>query len=115
MNTPLSPAAVCGALLAALDASSGRSRRRKRDQTPDAIGLAVKRQLLEQAVHDDPGPAAFEAWLLRYAQEQPRAWAMALAVRDEWRLAAASSDFASWLQGGAPSADTESGDRRGGT
>jgi len=36
----LRPAVVCGQLLAALAASDGRRRRRKRDTTPDAIGLA---------------------------------------------------------------------------
>ena len=105
MRAALSPAAVCGALLAALDASIGRSRLRKRDQTPDAIGLAIKRELLEQAVRDAPGPEAFEGWLLGYAQQHPGAWAMALAVLDEWRLAIACEDFSSWLEGGAPSAD----------
>jgi hypothetical protein len=53
---PLRPAEVCRALLAALDASEGRRRRRKRDTTPDAIGLAIKRCLLEQAVREDPAP-----------------------------------------------------------
>ena len=37
------PAEVCAALLAALEAAEGRRRSRKRDQTPDAIGLAIKR------------------------------------------------------------------------
>jgi len=44
------PTQVCQALLAALEASGGQRKRRKRDQTPDAIGLAVKRELLERAV-----------------------------------------------------------------
>ena len=42
------PADVCRALLAALEASEGRRRKRKRDQTPDAFGLAVKRDLLQR-------------------------------------------------------------------
>ena len=37
------PAEVCSQLLRALDASEGRRRRRKRDTTPDAIGLELKR------------------------------------------------------------------------
>src|SRR5437016_12597710 len=57
------PAVVCAELLAALDASEGRRRRRKRDTTPDAIGLTIKRDLLERAVAADPEPDAFEAWL----------------------------------------------------
>lgn len=105
------PAQVCRALLAALEAAEGRRRARKRDQTPDAIGLGVKRTLLEHIVLDDPEPDAFEAWLLGYlrAREQEpdcgSAWAMAQAVLDEWRLAHAMPQFAAWLSDGAPSAD----------
>src|SRR4051812_17858389 len=62
--TALRPSHVCRALLSALDAADGRRRKRKRDQTADAIGLALKRTLLERAVADDPEPAAFEQWLL---------------------------------------------------
>src|SRR5207302_36205 len=40
--TPFRPALVCGALFTALDASEGRRRRRKRDTTPDAIGMLLK-------------------------------------------------------------------------
>ena len=58
------PGEVCRELLAALDASEGRRKRRKRDTTPDAIGLTVKRELLERAIAADPEPQAFEAWLL---------------------------------------------------
>ena len=58
------PAEVCAALLAALEAAEGRRRSRKRDQTPDAIGLAIKRELLERVVQEDPDPEAFEEWLL---------------------------------------------------
>jgi hypothetical protein len=43
-------------LLAALDASESRRGRRKRDTTPDAIGIALKRHLLEVAVLADPEP-----------------------------------------------------------
>src|SRR5678815_3408428 len=88
----LRPAEVCKALLAALDAADGRRRKRKRDQTPDTIGLSIKRALLERAVHDDPNPEAFEEWLLNYpvhyaAQESSGAVsAMARAVLEEWRL-----------------------------
>jgi hypothetical protein len=102
------PRRVCNALLAALDASEGRRRSRKRDQTPDAIGLAAKRALLERVVREDPEPQAFEDWLLHYAQREPdpgAASAMALAVLEEWRLAHATPQFAAWLEGGAPSDD----------
>jgi hypothetical protein len=111
----LRPADVCRALLAALEASEGRRRKRKRDQTPDAFGLAVKRDLLQQAVEDDPEPEAFEAWLLNYpatckARELVGpAFAMARAVFEEWRLAHASGEFRLWLEQGAPSDDAGDG------
>lgn len=105
------PADVCRALLAALDAADGRRRRRKRDQTPDAFGIAVKRALLARAVADDPAPEDFEAWLLAYplSCRTPElvgpAQAMARAVFDEWRLAHALGSFRQWLEDGAPSED----------
>jgi hypothetical protein len=111
----LRPADVCTALLAALEASEGRRRNRKRDQTPDAIGLAVKRDLLERAVEDDPTPEAFEEWLLNYPMtcKVPElagpAFAMARAVFEEWRLAHSLSEFRRWLEQGAPSDDAKGG------
>lgn len=105
------PRDVGRALLAALDAAEGRKRQRKRDQTPDAIGLAVKRTLLERLVAEDPAPDAFEAWLLAYPEScaAPElvgpARAMARAVFDEWRLAHSSLAFRRWLEDGAPSDD----------
>ena len=107
----LRPADVCRALLAALDASEGRRRRRKRDQTADAFGLGVKRDLLQDAVAADPAPAAFEGWLLEYpaTREAPElagpALAMARAVFEEWQLAHTLGSFREWLERGAPSDD----------
>lgn len=105
------PADVCRALLAALDAADGRRRRRKRDQTPDAFGIAVKRALLARAVDEDPAPEEFEGWLLEYPRtcRAPElmgpAQAMARAVFEEWRLAHALGSFRQWLEQGAPSED----------
>jgi len=114
MVTPgLRPADVCRALLSALDASDGRRRMRKRDQTADAIGLALKRTLLERAVADDPEPEGFEQWLLDYPPtctapgEAGPAQAMARAVFEEWRLAHSLGEFRIWLEQGAPSADAD--------
>jgi hypothetical protein len=109
------PAQVCQALLAALEGAEGQRKRRKRDQTPDAIGLAVKRELLECAVEADPEPEAFEEWLLNYSQNcvaaelTGPASAMARAVFDEWRLAHSLKEFNIWLNQGAPSADVDDG------
>lgn len=107
----LRPSDVCRALLAALAASEGRRRQRKRDQTPDAFGLGVKRDLLERAVAADPAPEDFERWLLEYPRTCGRpelagpALAMARAVFEEWRLAHALGEFREWLAHGAPSED----------
>jgi hypothetical protein len=111
----LRPADICRALLAALEASEGRRRKRKRDQTPDAFGLGVKRDLLQRAVEEDPAPDAFEAWLLNYPRtcSAPElagpALAMARAVFEEWQLAHSLGEFRVWLERGAPSDDA--GDR----
>ena len=107
------PATVCRQLLATIEASEGRRKRRKRDTTPDAIGLGIKRDLLEQAVADDPAPDAFEGWLLeRCLAAGPLAGAtraMALDLLAEWRLALAAGGFRAWLEAGAPSDDTQPG------
>ena len=111
MAESVRPAEVCKALLAALEASEGRRKSRKRDQTPDAIGLGIKRDLLQRAVKDDPDPEAFEAWLLNYplacvaSELSGPAAAMARAVFEEWRLAHSLGDFKNWLERGAPSED----------
>ncbi|GBD32423.1 MAG: hypothetical protein KatS3mg081_1836 [Gemmatimonadales bacterium] len=102
------PAEICRQLLAALEASEGRRRRRKRDTTPDAIGLAIKRELLEAAVKEDPDPERFEAWLWERCLKTEAAGpvrAMAQSVLAEWRLALESEGFRSWLASGAPSDD----------
>jgi hypothetical protein len=62
------PALVCRALLAALEASEGRRRRRKRDTTPDAIGMSLKRWLLAEASE----AADFRAWLTAGAPSDDR-------------------------------------------
>jgi hypothetical protein len=105
------PALVCRALLAALDGSDGRRRRRKRDTTPDAIGMSLKRRLLDDAITHDPDPEVFEAWLLErclIGAEDVSLGAMRAMAREvlaEYRFAAASADFRGWLAAGAPSED----------
>jgi len=103
------PSSVCRALLEALEAAEGRRRSRKRDQTPDALGLGMKRDLLESAVAQDPDESVFEDWLLAYARSRGdapgAALAMARAVLEDWRLAQALPDFSMWLEEGAPSED----------
>jgi hypothetical protein len=78
-----------------------------RDTTPDVLGMAIKRDLLERAVADDPAPAAFEGWLLERCAAAPASVspgavrAMALEIFREWRLAAHSPEFSAWLARGA--------------
>lgn len=105
------PADICRALLDALAASEGRRKRRQRNTTPDAIGLALKRELLERAVAEDPAADLFEAWLTGYciahsSEIAPGALrATALQVLEEWRLAQQLPQFREWLARGAPSED----------
>jgi hypothetical protein len=105
------PADLCRALLAALEASEGRRRRRKRDTTPDALGLGIKRALLERAVAENPESEEFERWLLERCLEGAATVsvgavrAMALEILHEWRLVAADPAFRSWLASGARSDD----------
>jgi hypothetical protein len=109
----LRPAQVCQALLAALEASEGRKRKRKRDQTPDTIGLSIKRCLLARVVQEDPSPEAFEEWLLNYPvkchtpESSGAVSAMARTVLEEWRLAHSLGGFRAWLEQGAPSDDAK--------
>ncbi len=110
-NASVRPAQVCRQLLAALGASDGRRKRRKRNTTPDAIGMAIKRDLLERAALEDPEPAEFESWLLAQclAAGSPSGpvLAMALEVQAEWQIALGVADFRAWLEAGAPSADSD--------
>lgn len=109
--TALRPADVCQALLAALEAAEGRRRKRKRDQTPDSIGLSIKRALLARVVEENPSAESFEEWLLHYPEKcDTPEWsgavsAMARSVLEEWRLAHSMGDFRIWLEHGAPSDD----------
>jgi hypothetical protein len=111
------PAEICQALLAALEAAEGRRRSRKRDQTPDGIGLTIKRDLLQRVIDADPHPEAFEEWLLQCHQSYPAelagaVTAMARAIFDEWQLAHSLDDFKKWLECGAPSADADDEKRK---
>jgi len=102
------PGEFCRHLLNALDASEGRSRRRKRDQTPDTIGLGMKRGLLERAAEEDPEPEEFEGWLVMQVLAEPASGglrAMCGEILDDYRFAAAEPTFQQWLADGAPSAD----------
>ena len=107
------PATICAQLLQAMDASEGRRKRRKRNTTPDALGMEVKRGLLEAAIADDPEPEQFEDWLFARVQAAGElagaTRAMALQTRDEWQFAVASGGFRAWLAAGAPSDDTRPG------
>ncbi len=109
-SEPFRPAEFCRLFLAALAAAEGRKRRRKRDQTPDTIGLELKRELLERAIAADPEPADFEAWLLAQTLSAPAAGpvrAMCGEILHEYRVACVDPDYGRWLAAGAYSADAE--------
>ncbi|HEV8634395.1 MAG TPA: type III secretion fhipep protein [Chloroflexota bacterium] len=96
--------------LSALDASEGRRRRRKRDTTPDAIGMGIKRDLLERLAAEDPPPERFEAWLLQQVTAAPASGpvrALCAEMLSEYRFAGADPTFRRWLAEGAPSADAD--------
>lgn len=100
----------------ALDASGGRRRRRKRNTSPDSIGMAIKRRLLEVTVQEDPEPDEFEGWLLGrpFSSGRPDdrvdselfvaiglVRAISLEVLAEWRLVEHPGAFRNWLPKGA--------------
>jgi hypothetical protein len=110
--TTLRPADFCRLALQALEAAEGQTRRRKRDQRADQIGLAVKRDLLERAVRDAPDAEQFETWLLSQvlASSTPGPMrAMGLQILDEYRFSALDPALGDWLQAGAPSDDAGPG------
>lgn len=113
----LRPAHVCAQLIQATEASEGRRKRRKRNTTPDSIGMDVKRGLMEAAIAADPDPEAFEEWLFQQVllagPLSGATRAMAMQIHDEWQFALATSGFRDWLAEGAPSADTHSGSDHG--
>ncbi|HUE77857.1 MAG TPA: hypothetical protein VMM83_07950, partial [Longimicrobiales bacterium] len=100
------PAELCHDLLEALEATEGRRRRRKRDTTPDFIGIGIKRELLEAAIRDDPEPETFEGWLVERCLAAGTGSgpyrAMALVILEEWKLAGVADSFRGWLRSGAP-------------
>lgn len=105
----LRPGVFCQELLTALEASEGRRRRRKRNTSADAIGLTIKRELLEAAIADDPEPDEFEGWLLEHTLRAGAGSggvrAMALGIWDEWQLVTRGDGYRAWLANGAPSDD----------
>jgi hypothetical protein len=107
-QTSVRPAEFARQLLQAMEASEGRRKRRKRDTTPDAIGMSIQRDLLERAIADDPEPDAFEEWLLNEVLTNPASGpirAMAVQIFDQYRLIRHDANFREWLEAGAPSAD----------
>ena len=107
----LRPGPFCRMLLVALEAAEGQTRRRKRDQAPDRLGLAIKRDQLERAVAADPAPAEFESWLVSQIAGAPAAGsvrAMCEQIFLEYRMARLQPELADWLVRGAPSDDADS-------
>jgi hypothetical protein len=112
----LRPAAFCQEVLVSLEGSEGRRKRRKRDTSADAIGLGMKRDLLERAIGDDPAPDDFEGWLLEQCLAagpgSGGVRAMALSIWDEWVMVRHSDAYRDWLARGAPSDDRAAAPRQ---
>ena len=109
-TTEVRPGQFCQFLLRTLEASEAQTRRRKRDQTPDHIGLAMRRVLLEHVVAIDPDEDQFEQALLErvLASETPGPLrAMAILIMNEYRFTASQPGLVAWLQAGAPNADAD--------
>jgi len=108
MTARLTPGEFARHALKALDASDGRTMRRKRDQLPDVIGLGIKRGILTRAANEDPPAENFEGWLMEQALGAAASGgilAMCGEILDEYRLATMDPTFSGWLAAGAPSAD----------
>src|SRR5437588_10388713 len=108
--TALRPGDFCRQLLNAMAASEGRRRRRKRDTTPDALGMELKRDLMARAAEADPDANQFEAWLLEQVLAAPAGGpvrAMCAEILDEYRVARLDPGFGRWLASGAYSEDSE--------
>jgi len=106
----LTPGEFARQALKAIEASEGRTMRRKRDQLADVIGLGIKRGLLARAAEAEPSADAFEGWLMEQAFSASASGgilAMCIEILDEYRLAAMDRTFQEWLAAGAPSADAE--------
>ena len=104
----LAPGHFCRLLLKALEAAEGQTRRRKRDQAPDRLGLAIKRDLLERAVAAAPPQDEFESWLLAQIAGAPAPGAVRAMCEQiflEYRMARFQPELADWLSHGAPSDD----------
>jgi hypothetical protein len=108
--TEIAPGPFCALLLKALEAAEGQTRRRKRDQAPDRVGLSIKRDLLERAVAAAPTADDFEGWLVAQIDGATVAGsgrAMCEQIFLEYRMVRFQPDLADWLAQGAPSDDAD--------
>jgi hypothetical protein len=82
-------------------------RQRVRNQTPDTIGLELKRRLLQSLVDLDPEPGKLDETLARLIEElgPPTGPVRALAVsfRDEWQALPANPEWLEHLRAEAAS------------
>ncbi len=104
----LRPAEFCRQLLRALEAPRGSRESRDRPPPPHAVGLELKRDLLQRAIAADVAPEGFEAWLLAQVLAAPAGGpvrAVCQEIFDEYSLACVDPDFAAWIAAGTPDED----------
>jgi hypothetical protein len=77
-------------------------RQRLRSQTPDALGLELKRRLLQSVAALDPEPKDLDQALERLVNEgnapSGSLRALALSFRDEWQALPANPEWIEYLQ-----------------
>ena len=90
----LRPAVVCQQLLQASDASEGRRKRRKRNTTPDSLGMEVKRVLAGSGRRRRSGPGRLRGGGSSGACRRPVRWPARLAP---WRSRCGTNGSLPWL------------------
>ena len=91
-------------------------RQRLRSQTPDAVGLELKRRLLQSLADLDPEPTELDETLAHLVNEGGASAgplrALALSFRDDWQALPASPEWIEFLQSEA-ARQNERGNGRG--
>jgi hypothetical protein len=117
MSTPREPLRPRDFAVLLLASGDMMPRQRARDQQADLAGLDLKRRVLTELVAIDPEPDEVEAALMAIVDEMGPPTgptrSIALAILDEWRIAAETPEWVSHLLGEAIQPPAAEGRRRG--